>query len=233
VLQSLIDPYQRSIHSLSLEVKEKMKRSYYYLAFVLFSLVAAGVTFSFFPSEPTSALDAPLSEGYETALAQKSVRPIFRPKGSAPAVWGPGDLYRMVITGEESNNALFQFEATVPKGGGPPPHSHSKEDETFYVVSGELEMLIGDKKYTAKAGDFVYIPRGTVHQFKNTGSGTAVQFVTFVGAGMEGFFKEVFPEAKDQNAEPPPVTEELIRRMNEAGPKYGIKFVQPPNAKKP
>jgi quercetin dioxygenase-like cupin family protein len=209
-----------------------MKRRYYYIAFMLFGLLSAVSLSSFFRGEKASAIEAPISKGYEAALEQKSVKPIFRPKGSAPAVWGPGDLYTMLVTGEESNNALFQFEAVVPKGGGPPPHIHSKEDETFYVVSGELEMLLGDKNYTAKAGDFVYIPRGTVHQFKNVGGDTAVQFVTFVGAGMENFFKEVFPEAKDRNVQPPPVTDELIRRMNEAAPKYGIKFVPPPEAKK-
>jgi oxalate decarboxylase/phosphoglucose isomerase-like protein (cupin superfamily) len=93
-------------------------------------------------------------------------------------------------------------------------------------------MLLGDKTYTAKAGDFVYIPRGTVHRFKNVGNVTSVQLVTFVPSNMEKFFKEVFPVATDPTAAPPPVTDELIRRMNEAAPKYGIKFVPPPEAKK-
>ena len=65
---------------------------------------------------------------------------------------------------------------------------HSKEAETFYIVSGSLEILLGDAIYQAKAGDFVYIPRGTVHSFKNVGSDEAVQLVTFVPSGMEKFF---------------------------------------------
>ena len=211
-----------------------MKRSIYFVAFTvaLLLLVAGIVRFS--RENVEASLEAPITTGYEAALTDTSgkPKPIFRPKGTAPAVWGPGDLYTMLITGEESNNTLFQFEAVVPKGGGPPPHVHSREDETFYVVSGELEMVLGDKTYNAKAGDFVYIPRGTVHRFKNVGSSTAVQFVTFTPSNMEKFFKEVFPEAKDRNAEPPPITDELIRRMNEVAPKYGIKFVPEPDAKK-
>src|SRR5206468_12406992 len=132
-----------------------------------------------------SAPEAPLSKGYETALAAHATKPIFRPSGTAPAVWGPGDLYSLLVTGEESHNALFQFEAVVPKGGGPPPHVHTREDETFYVVSGSLEILLGDKTYQAKKGDFVYIPRGTVHRFKNVGDDAAVQLVTFVPSGVE------------------------------------------------
>ncbi len=173
--------------------------------------------------------EAPLSAGYESAIAAHATKPLFRPTGTAPAVWGPGDLYSLLVIGEETKKAFFQFEAVVPAGGGPPPHIHSREDESFYIVSGSLEIRLGDKTYQAKRGDFVYIPRGTVHSFKNVGGDTAVQLVTFVPAGIERFFQEVFPEAKDRNAAPPPVTEELIRRMNEAAPKYGLEFVPPPD----
>lgn len=179
-----------------------------------------------------SAPEAPLTTGYETAIAAHATKPVFRPTGTAPAVWGPGDLYSLLVTGEETNNAFFQFEAIVPKGGGPPPHVHSREEETFYVVSGSLEILLGDETYYAKRGDFVYIPRGTVHRFKNVGSDVAVQLVTFVPAGMEKFFREVFPEVKDRNAAPPPITEELIRKMTEAAPKYGMEIVPPPESRK-
>jgi quercetin dioxygenase-like cupin family protein len=180
-----------------------------------------------------SAPEAPLSRGYETAIAAHATKPIFRPTGTAPAVWCPGDLYSLLATGEETNNAFFQFEAIVPKDGGPPPHVHSREDESFYVVSGSLEILLGDETYQAKRGDFVYIPRGTVHRFKNVGGDTAVQLVTFVPAGMEKFFQEVFPEVKDRSASPPPVSEELIRRMTEAAPKYGLEMLPPPDSRKP
>lgn len=176
-----------------------------------------------------SAPEAPLSKGYETAIAAHATKPIFWPTGTAPAIWGPGDLYSLLVTGKETNNAFFQFEAIVPKGGGPPPHVHTREDESFYVVSGSLEILLGDKTYQAKRGDFVYIPRGTVHRFKNVGGDVAVQLVTFVPGGVEGFFQEVFPKVTDRTAAPPPVTEELIRRMHEAGPKYGVEFVSPPD----
>ena len=176
-----------------------------------------------------SAPEAPLSKGYESAIAAHATKPIFRPSGTAPAVWGPGDLYNLLATGKETNNAFFQFEAIVPQGGGPPPHVHSREDESFYVVSGSLEMLMGDKTYQVKRGDFVYIPRGTVHRFKNVGGDTAVQLVTFVPAGMEGFFQEAFPEVTDRTAAPPPVTEELIQKMNEVAPKYGVVMMPPPD----
>lgn len=200
------------------------------------SLVVVGVS-GCSKQEPAekakTAGEAPVTAGYEDAIAAHAMKPIFRPNGTAPAVWGPGDLYNLLATGEETNNAFFQFEAIVPKGGGPPPHTHSREDESFYVVSGNLEILLGDSTYQAKAGDFVFVPRGTVHRFKNVGGSTAVQLVTFVPAGMEGFFREAFPPVTDRKAAPPPITDELIQKLNQVAPKYGVEIqVAPENGKK-
>jgi len=179
-----------------------------------------------------TAAEAPVTAGYESAIAAHAMKPIFRPNGTAPAVWGPGDLYNLLATGEETNNAFFQFEAIVPTGGGPPPHIHSREDESFYVVNGRLEILLGDSTYQARAGDFVFVPRGTVHRFKNLGGDPAVQLVTFVPAGMERYFREVFPPVTDRKAAPPPITDELIQKLNEVAPKYGLKFPAAPEGGK-
>jgi quercetin dioxygenase-like cupin family protein len=187
------------------------------------------------PAPPPAADPAPVAG--KTAAppadpAKPAAKPYFFSAGTAPAVWGPGDLYNMLATGEQTNGELFQFEARVPKGGGPPPHIHANEDETFYIVKGTLDVLVGDTVHTAKAGDFVFIPRGTVHRFVNVGDEPAVQFVTFTPAGMEGFFKEAFPVATDRNAAPPPVTDALIKKMNEVAPKYGVTFVPMPDSAK-
>lgn len=168
--------------------------------------------------------DALVTAGYESAIAPHAMKPIVRPNGTAPAVWGPGNRYNFLVTGEETNNTFFQFEAIVPTGAGPPPHIHTREDEAFYLVSGSLEIVVGDSTFTAKAGDFVFIPRGTVHKFKNVGGTTAVQLVTVVPAGLERYFREVFPPVTDPKATPPPMTDEWIQKLHEAAPKYGLEF---------
>ena len=151
----------------------------------------------------------------------------FRASGDSPALYGPGDIYNLLVTGKESNNVFFQFEAIVPEGGGPPPHIHNREDETIYVVSGNVEFYLGDKKHLAKAGDFVYISRGTVHNFKNVSKETAKLLLTFSPSGMDDYFAEVFTEVKEKNAPPPPITDELIRKLTEVAPKYGMTFLPP------
>ncbi|MGI8924165.1 MAG: quercetin 2,3-dioxygenase [Fimbriimonadales bacterium] len=195
-----------------------------------FALGAYGCT----TGEPGAKADSSLKEqtGLEPASRKQDAKPFYRPKGTGPAYWGPGDLYTLLATGEETNDAYFQFEALVPKGGGPPPHIHHGEDETFYLVHGALEMRLGDKTIKASAGDFVNIPRGTVHNFKNVGSDTAVMIGTFVPAGMEKFFQEVFPVAEDRTATPPAITDELIKKMTEAAPRHRVEFVPPDKADK-
>jgi quercetin dioxygenase-like cupin family protein len=200
-------------------------------AILVFFVGACACSSTTHPEEKAeSAPVAPVTAGYEAAIVAHTMKPIFRPKGTAPAVWGPGDRYNFLATGEETNDGFFQFEAVVPPGGGPPPHVHTREDEAFYVVRGQLEIQVGNSTYKAEAGDFVFIPRGTAHCFRNLGPGTAMQLVTVVPAGLERFFREVFPPVTDPNAPPPPpMSDEQAEKLRAAAPKYGLEFAPPPD----
>ncbi|WP_329377978.1 cupin domain-containing protein [Streptomyces sp. NBC_01716] len=68
------------------------------------------------------------------------------------------------------------------------PHTHTKEDEAFYVLSGTFEFINGDQKITAGPGDFVYIPKGTRHGFKNLSPEPSRLLVFYTPAGPESFF---------------------------------------------
>jgi mannose-6-phosphate isomerase-like protein (cupin superfamily) len=56
-----------------------------------------------------------------------------------------------------------------PNRGGPPPHSHSSEDDSFYIVEGELTLLLGDDELVAGPGTFVFVPPEVTHTFANRG----------------------------------------------------------------
>ena len=49
-----------------------------------------------------------------------------------------------VPAGEQSGGAYFAMEAFVPPGGGPPPHIHTLEEETFYVLDGRCGFRVGE-----------------------------------------------------------------------------------------
>jgi quercetin dioxygenase-like cupin family protein len=150
---------------------------------------------------------------------------LHRPSTSGLAFWGPGDSYRFLITGAETGGAYFAMEAIVPAGGGPPPHIHRNEDETFYVLEGELEFLLGDRLVTGTAGDFVNVPRGIVHRFHNAGTARARLILTFTPAGIEKFFEETLERADNLDQPPPDNIQEVAARYAEAAPRYGLEFV--------
>src|SRR5947208_8855082 len=105
----------------------------------------------------------------DTATASLTARLLHRPARTGKAYWGPGDLYTFLVTGEESGGHYFAMEALVPTGGGPPPHIHGNEDETFYVLEGQCSFHLRNDTVVANPGDFVSVPRGTVHCFRNDG----------------------------------------------------------------
>ena len=120
----------------------------------------------------------------------------FIPTHTGPAFLGPGDIYTFLATSAETDGEYFVMEGLVPPDAGPPPHIHHNQVETFYVVEGELEILLGDQVHEAKAGDFVHVSKGTPHRFINRSQTPAKMILTFVPAGdIEQFFREAFEQA--------------------------------------
>jgi len=66
-------------------------------------------------------------------------RPTVRKPGEGRTIAVFGDVYRFLAVGEDTNGKYALWEAVVPPGGGPPPHVHSREEEGFYVLEGEIQ----------------------------------------------------------------------------------------------
>ena len=160
------------------------------------------------------------------ALATAHGDLLHRPADAGELYLGPGDIYRFLVTGAETGGSYFAMEAIVPPGGGPPPHIHRNEDETFYVVEGESSILLGDRWVTAGPGDFVNVPRGRVHNFHNAGSELARLILTFTPAGIEHFFEETLERALSPAQAPPDNIDEVAARYVAAAPRYGLEFVR-------
>ena len=154
----------------------------------------------------------------------------YVPAGTGPMYSGPGDKVTFLVTGAQSGGACFILEAMASPGGGPPPHVHRHEEESFYLLEGTLTIQAAGQTFRALPGDFVHIPRGTVHSFRNDGNvdAKALVVVSPAGpAGLEKFFEESFYLVTDRSAAPPLVTEELMGRMMAAAAKNGLEIVGP------
>jgi quercetin dioxygenase-like cupin family protein len=143
--------------------------------------------------------------------------------GTGPAIWTAGDTYTLKADSASTDGALAFLEASVPPGSGPPPHRHSREDEAYYVLAGRLEVLTGEHTFIAGPGDFVFIPRGTMHRFKNVGVDAARMVIMFVPGGFDGFLRGVGEPARPGETAPPIGPEEL-RRVLELAPRYGLEM---------
>lgn len=150
----------------------------------------------------------------------------YVPAGTGPAYCGPGDRINYLITGAETGGAFFMAEVSVVPGGGPPPHVHSREDECFYLQQGTLAVQVGDQALNLSAGDFVRMPRGVVHFFKNVGTDTARLLMVSTPAGLENYFAETFFPATDI-ADIPELGPAVIARAMKTGPKYGVELLLP------
>src|SRR5947209_7104264 len=82
---------------------------------------------------------------------------------TAPAYWHAGGLWTVLADGAATNGSYCLFEEMLPKGPAALPHMHRDMDEVFYMLDGEAEVLIGDRREIGRKGALVFIPRGTVH----------------------------------------------------------------------
>jgi quercetin dioxygenase-like cupin family protein len=152
-------------------------------------------------------------------------QPVFRGPATGRTIAIVGDVYRFLATGAETGGAYASFEALVPPGGGPPPHIHSREAESFYVLEGEMTFRAGDETVTAAAGTAVHLPPGLVHSFRNESSEPARMIITVTPAGLEEMFFEVgVPLAEGTMTALPPTPDE-IERLLAAAPRYGVEIL--------
>jgi quercetin dioxygenase-like cupin family protein len=146
------------------------------------------------------------------------------PAGQGERLWIVGDTMTFKATADSTGGALMLLENLTAPGGGPPPHVHTREDEFFYVLDGSFEIRIGDELHRLGPGGFAYVPRGTVHSFRNTAATPSRILVGFTPGGMEGFFRESGRPATDDGPAPP-VDQDEIARTIAAAPRYGVRDV--------
>ena len=145
-------------------------------------------------------------------------------EGEGERIWIVGDTMTLKATAASTGGSLMLLENLTAPGGGPPLHVHAREDEFWYVLDGTFEIRMGDEVHAIGPGGFAYVPRGTLHNFRNTADTPSRILLGFAPGGMEGFFRESGQPATDDGPAPA-VDEDEIARMIAAAPKYGVENV--------
>ena len=126
------------------------------------------------------------------------------------------------LTSQDSAGALTAFELSALPQTGPYLHVHRREDEWYYVLSGEFLFKVDGESHTLPVGGSIWLPRGIPHVWANTSAAEAKLILVCQPGGFEKFFEEMGSEmakVDSVNAQ---------RKMKEVLAKYGMELLGPP-----
>ena len=138
---------------------------------------------------------------------------------SQKVTWNGMD-YEILLNAKEGVSSIGSFVSMDAPGSGPPRHIHHDADESFFVLSGEVEFWVAGETIFAHAGMMLTVPKGTEHCFRIIGANPARMLTIMTPGGFEGFFGAV---AKENLRIP-----EDMQRIAEIGTQYNLSFTGPP-----
>jgi quercetin dioxygenase-like cupin family protein len=124
--------------------------------------------------------------------AQGEVSAIYRPAGQQPDLAYPsGVTVDYLATGAATGGDFGLYRWTFgPAESGPGPHFHKTISEYFFVLSGTVRLYNGEQWIEARPGDFLHVPPGGVHGFRNVADEPASMLLMFTpGAPREAYFE--------------------------------------------
>jgi mannose-6-phosphate isomerase-like protein (cupin superfamily) len=106
------------------------------------------------------------------------------------SLWHLGSLTTNLAEKKDTNGAFCLVEGTLTPGNEPPPHVHSREDELFYVLEGELDAYVGEEAFKVETGECIFLPRFTPHAFVIRSPRLHV-LALMTPAGLEEAFRKI------------------------------------------
>jgi mannose-6-phosphate isomerase-like protein (cupin superfamily) len=128
------------------------------------------------------------------------------------------------LSGADTGGAYCLLDVALAPGMGVPRHMHTREDEVYFVLEGELEVIVGEEKFVLKAGYTLMAPRNIPHALRNSGTIQNRYLLVFSPSGFEQFVTATAVPAPDNAAAPtePPVAP--VRNVHELADRFGIRF---------
>jgi mannose-6-phosphate isomerase-like protein (cupin superfamily) len=151
---------------------------------------------------------------------------LVRGPAEGERLWFTNNLTIIKVRAADTGGEFGLIESVAPPGASAPLHVHSNEDETFWVIEGELTVVCGEQSYTAGPGAMAFLPRGVPHTFRVDGDVPA-RFTTLITpGGMEDFFAKVGRPAEGPGL--PPAGPPDIEAMTRWSQVFGVEIVGPP-----
>lgn len=162
-----------------------------------------------------------------TSTATGSAPAVLHPE-DGEALWAVGALLVIKRDATDTDGAFTLVDHTAPAGYETPYHCHHREDELFYVLSGELECIYGeDGDHVTRAGphDTVVLPRDVPHGFRVVSEEPCRMVVQVTPGGLEAFFRAVGEPAERLETPPPEAFDPAA--LAEAAAEYELDILGP------
>lgn len=145
------------------------------------------------------------------------------------AIWFLGALARVRVSGAQTGGAFSLADHLARRGNASPVHVHDRDDETFFVLDGELRVFTGEEEHSAGPGTVAVLPRRLRHAYVVTSA--EARFLTLhTPAGFERFAAEAGEPAQALTLPPPPAGEPDFAALAQAAARHGITILAPPPA---
>jgi quercetin dioxygenase-like cupin family protein len=150
------------------------------------------------------------------------MKPIHIPANGGKPVNILGIPILIRVHGRDTNGTLSVVESHDLPGGGPPPHIHHREDETFQILEGQYEFTVEGKTILALPGTTLFAPRGIPHTYRCTSEAGGKLSVVLTPSGFEDFFEEIGAMTSQE--------QQNIPRVMEIAKTFGLEFLPPASA---
>jgi mannose-6-phosphate isomerase-like protein (cupin superfamily) len=146
--------------------------------------------------------------------AGQGAEPRIVPPGTARTLEFPGAVAKALLDGPDTEgDVAFREVVVAPRSFGAPPHVHHDEDEYFYVLEGEVQLLDEDRVVAAPMGTFAAMTRNHLHAYWNASDAPARLLVAIAPGDFARFFDQVVTELRASGAVDPATIAETIARV--------------------
>ena len=133
-------------------------------------------------------------------------------------------LGSVCLWGVDTGGAYCLLEVSLAPGMSVPRHTHTRENEAYFVLAGELEVTVGEKTFVLRPGDALLAPRDIPHQLRNSGNTTNHYLLVFSPSGFEEFIVATAVPAPDHAVAPTEPPAVAVQNVHKLATDYGILF---------
>jgi quercetin dioxygenase-like cupin family protein len=137
-----------------------------------------------------------------TSETTPAPKPAAVPASEGEAIWWFDCLAVIKATAADTGGLMTIVEITEPAGSEAPLHVHHREDEAFWILEGDVTIVVGDETIECHAGDYAFGPRDIPHRYTVGEAGCRMLFILTPG-GFEDIVREMGRPAEARTLPPP------------------------------